>query len=143
MDLGLRDKVAIVTGGSRGIGRSIALAFAAEGCRVAICARGEEALRQTEAGLRGLGGDGLGIEAVERLPVGFPFPEDSLPAQSGLGAVQKQKLEKPLIVMPGHPPLPIVILGHPDALGPWTPRNQLPQPGNPITITHIGRWPKG
>ena len=51
MDLGLNDKVAIVTGGSRGIGRSIALAFAAEGCRVAICARTEEALRTTEAEL--------------------------------------------------------------------------------------------
>ena len=51
MDLGLTDKVAIVTGGSRGIGRSIALAFAAEGCRVAICARNEEPLRATEAEL--------------------------------------------------------------------------------------------
>ena len=74
MDLGLRDKVAIVTGGSRGIGRSIALAFADEGCRVAICARGEEALRQTEAELRERGVDALGIVAdvsqasdVERL----------------------------------------------------------------------------
>lgn len=55
MDLHLRDKVAIVTGGSRGIGRAIALGLAGEGCHVAICARGEEALRQTEAELRGRG----------------------------------------------------------------------------------------
>jgi 3-oxoacyl-[acyl-carrier protein] reductase len=48
----LKDKVAIVTGGSRGIGRAIALALAAEGCNVAICARGEDALRKTEAELR-------------------------------------------------------------------------------------------
>jgi 3-oxoacyl-[acyl-carrier protein] reductase len=55
MDLGLKDRVAIVTGGSRGIGRSIALQFAKEGCHVAICARGEEKLRETEAELRARG----------------------------------------------------------------------------------------
>ncbi|MFQ5513560.1 MAG: SDR family NAD(P)-dependent oxidoreductase [Myxococcota bacterium] len=41
-----------ITGGSRGIGRAIALAFAAEGAQVAICARGEPALRKTAAELR-------------------------------------------------------------------------------------------
>lgn len=55
MDLGLKDKVAIVTGGSRGIGRAIALGFADEGCNVAICARGEEKLRETEAELKAKG----------------------------------------------------------------------------------------
>jgi 3-oxoacyl-[acyl-carrier protein] reductase len=55
MDLGLKDRVAIVTGGSRGIGRSIALQFAKEGCHVAICARGEEKLRETEAELQDRG----------------------------------------------------------------------------------------
>ena len=55
MNLGLEDKVAIVTGGSRGIGRSIALGLAAEGCDVAICARGEETLRATEQELGAAG----------------------------------------------------------------------------------------
>jgi 3-oxoacyl-[acyl-carrier protein] reductase len=52
MDLGLKGKAAVVTGASRGIGRAIALRLADEGAGVAICARGEPALRETEAELR-------------------------------------------------------------------------------------------
>ena len=44
MDLGLKDKVAVVTGGSRGIGKGIALGLAAEGCRLAIIARNVDEL---------------------------------------------------------------------------------------------------
>ncbi|MGE3160773.1 MAG: SDR family oxidoreductase [Burkholderiales bacterium] len=46
MDLGLKGKCALVTGGSMGIGKAAALEFAAEGCRVAIAARGEAALAE-------------------------------------------------------------------------------------------------
>ncbi len=55
MDLGLRDKVAIVAGGSRGIGRAVALTLAAEGCRVVLAARGKEALRQAAAEVEAAG----------------------------------------------------------------------------------------
>jgi 3-oxoacyl-[acyl-carrier protein] reductase len=52
MNLGLNGKCAVVTGGSKGIGRAIALGLAEEGANVAICARGEAALRRTEAELK-------------------------------------------------------------------------------------------
>jgi 3-oxoacyl-[acyl-carrier protein] reductase len=55
MQLELNGRNAIIAGGSRGIGRSIALAFARAGANVSICARGEAALRATEAELRACG----------------------------------------------------------------------------------------
>ncbi len=55
MQLDLNGRNAVIAGGSRGIGRSIALAFARAGANVSICARGESALRATEAELRQCG----------------------------------------------------------------------------------------
>lgn len=46
MDLGLDDRVALVSGASRGIGKAIAQALVREGCRVAICARSAEELER-------------------------------------------------------------------------------------------------
>ena len=51
MDLGLKDKVALVTGSSRGIGRGIALALAAEGCDVMLTGRDSAALEETAAAI--------------------------------------------------------------------------------------------
>jgi 3-oxoacyl-[acyl-carrier protein] reductase len=55
MDLQLTGKNAVVTAASKGIGRAIAMRLAGEGVNVAICARGEAALRATEGELRQTG----------------------------------------------------------------------------------------
>lgn len=63
MELGLRDKVAIVTGGSRGIGRATVLDFANEGCKVVFSARGQDALRDTAQAARDTGAEVLPVQA--------------------------------------------------------------------------------
>ena len=52
----LTDKVALVTGASRGLGKAIALALAAEGASIAAVARSEEALKDTIEAIRATGG---------------------------------------------------------------------------------------
>jgi 3-oxoacyl-[acyl-carrier protein] reductase len=52
MDLGLKNRVALVAASSQGIGWATAEAFAAEGCRIAMCARNAEALRSAAENIR-------------------------------------------------------------------------------------------
>ena len=68
MDLSLKGKYALVTGGSHGIGRSIALGLADEGCYVAICARNRERIDETVAELNARGIKSIGIPADVTIP---------------------------------------------------------------------------
>ena len=72
MELGLRDRVAIVGGSSRGIGRAIAIAFAKEGASVTVCARNEAALRRTEIELARISSQ----HHVLAIPADLSIPRD-------------------------------------------------------------------
>ncbi len=72
MDLGLKDRVAIVGGASRGLGRAIAMAFAQEGASVTIAARTEADLRRTEIELARIGSQ----HHVLAIPADLSVPRD-------------------------------------------------------------------
>ena len=82
MDLGLRGKVALVSASSKGLGRAIAEELAAEGANLVVCARGEDALRQTAESIR----KASGVTVVE---VAADVSE-----QRGIDTVAKAALDK-------------------------------------------------
>ena len=82
MDLGLRGKVALVSASSRGLGRAIAKELAAEGATLVLCARGEDALRETAESIR----KSSGVTVVD-VAADVSDPE-------GLGRVARTALEK-------------------------------------------------
>ena len=82
MNLHLSDKVAVITGSSRGLGLASARALAAEGARVCLCARGAEALTDAVAGVSG-------VSAADRvLSVAADLATDS-----GIRAVLERTVE--------------------------------------------------
>ena len=80
MELGLRGKVTVVTGGSRGIGKAISLGFAEEGCRLSICGRNATMLEQAAEGIKR-----HGVEVIT-VPADLTDPDGSEPfVQATLG----------------------------------------------------------
>src|SRR5215471_10895056 len=65
MDLGLRGKAALVTGGSKGIGRAVARALASEGAQVLICARDPAALDAAAKSIYGDTGNPVAVLAAD------------------------------------------------------------------------------
>lgn len=63
MQAGLAGRVALITGGSKGIGKAVALEMARAGVRLAICARGAPDLEAAAAEIRALGAEALAIQA--------------------------------------------------------------------------------
>ena len=66
MQFDLKGKVALITGGGRGIGKSVSLALAREGANVALCGRTQETLDETAAEIRALGVEAWPIVADVR-----------------------------------------------------------------------------
>jgi 3-oxoacyl-[acyl-carrier protein] reductase len=65
MDLDLANKIAIVTGSTRGLGFAVATALITEGCRVTICARSESGLTEAMAKIRALPGGTERVLAIQ------------------------------------------------------------------------------
>ena len=64
MELGLEGRVALVTGGSKGVGWGVADALAAEGCHVCICSRDGEEVRRAAGEIEAAGSGGARVLAV-------------------------------------------------------------------------------
>jgi NAD(P)-dependent dehydrogenase (short-subunit alcohol dehydrogenase family) len=83
MDLGLSGKVALVTGGSKGIGAAIALELAREGANIAICAREAGALNATAERIGSLGRRVVAVAANLALAAGVQSVVDGVLAELG------------------------------------------------------------
>ena len=81
--LGIEGKVAVVTGGSRGIGRAIALGLGARGCHVVVVARSAESVRMTVADIERDGGSAAGVTGDVRDAAGVKAIVDQVERGAG------------------------------------------------------------
>lgn len=97
MDLGLVNKTALVTGASRGLGLACALALAAEGAKLTICARGEDDLRKAQAQITDLGAPVLALAA--------DVTEPQAPAELVAATVERYGAVDIVVANTGGPPV--------------------------------------
>jgi 3-oxoacyl-[acyl-carrier protein] reductase len=83
VDLGITDKVAVITGSSRGLGLASARALVAEGCRVVLCARGAETLAEAA----------LEVEAAARRPNMIAAVQADVSTAAGIELVVSRAVE--------------------------------------------------
>ena len=95
MDLGVAGRVALVTAASKGLGRASAVALAREGAKVAVCARGAEALADAEAELARL---------TEVLAVQADVTDPAAPAQLVAATVERFGRLDIVVANAGGPP---------------------------------------
>lgn len=96
MDFKISDKVALVTGGSKGIGLAVSQGLAAEGVRVVVSARDEEVVNTTVSNIRDKGGEAFGIAADVSSALGLVELFDKMESYTGLPDI--------LVVNAGGPP---------------------------------------
>ncbi|MGE0385946.1 MAG: SDR family oxidoreductase [Gammaproteobacteria bacterium] len=77
MDFGIRGRVAISSGGSKGMGRAISADLAREGCKVVVVARGAEAVDDTVREIKANGGEAIGVHADMATPAGIDAAVDA------------------------------------------------------------------
>lgn len=95
MDLGIAGRVALVTAASKGLGRATAVALAQEGAKVAICARGTDALADAEAELAGY---------TDVLAVAADVTDPAVPAQLVAATVERYGRLDIVVANAGGPP---------------------------------------
>lgn len=95
MDLGISGKTALVTGGSKGIGRAICHDLADAGAKIAVVARGREALDATVAELTAKGAQAIGISADLTLFESYPQIVEQTTRQLGAPDIAVFNMDPP------------------------------------------------
>jgi 3-oxoacyl-[acyl-carrier protein] reductase len=96
MELGIRGKAALVSGGSQGVGRALALGLAREGARVAVVARKKEPLDRVVDEVRALGGEAVSVRADMADPEGIADAVRSATEAFGPPAIAVANVEAPM-----------------------------------------------
>ena len=99
MDLGISGKVAVVTGGSHGIGRAISEELGRAGCRVVVVARGQGQLDDTVAAIAAAGGEAMAVSA-DLLDFGS-YPRIVAEAKARFGTAPDIAIYTPVAPPPG------------------------------------------